>query len=167
MSRLEEADNEWCYYPQKKFLLSTTVPPLQDGYLHTFKRCFKIGRQANRMAIYLHSFYALYKLRTCNFYSDIRFAICSGDGETSPWTAWLTTPTLPGDMWPPSFQSRVLHSTCSNMDHFLCMSRQQLVLLQHCNVPPRPVVPALYSGCGYLPDFNETIAAQWQCTVLH
>ena len=50
---------------------------------------------------------------------------------------------------------------------FLCMSRQQLVLLQHCNVPPRPVVPALYSGCGYLPDFNETIAAQWQCTVLH
>ena len=42
---------------------------------------------------------------------------------------------------------------------FLCMSRQQLVLLQHCNVPPRPVVPALYSGCGYLPDFNETVAA--------
>ena len=99
------------------FLLQSTVPPLQDGYLHTFKRCFKIGRQANRMAIYLHSFYALYKLRTCNFYSDIRFAICSGDGETSPWTAWLTTPTLPGDMWPPSFQSRVLRSTYSNMVH--------------------------------------------------
>ena len=45
LSRPEEADNEWWYHPQKKFLLSTTVPPLQDGYLHTIKRCFKIGRQ--------------------------------------------------------------------------------------------------------------------------
>ena len=43
---------------------------------------------------------------------------------------------------------------------FLCMSRQQLVLLQHCNVPPRPVVPVLYSGCGIV----DTIAAH---TVLH
>lgn len=67
--------------------------------------------------LYADSFYALYKLRSCNFYSDIRFAICGSDGETSPWMAWPTTPTLPGDMWPPSFQSRVLRSTYSNMDH--------------------------------------------------
>ena len=49
---------------------------------------------------------------------------------------------------------------------FLCISRQQLVLLQYCNVPTRSVVPIVGCGCGcgYLPDFNESIAAH---AVLH
>ena len=47
---------------------------------------------------------------------------------------------------------------------FLCISRQQLVLLQYCNVPTRSVVPIVCCGCGYLPDFNESIAAH---AVLH